>query len=814
MRDLCGMGAALYGGLPHGSKRMKAQNSLYAPYQWVDQRTFITKAAELVRFYRLQGMDFECVTEEEMEDRHHRVQMAVFSMPEKIRVKFYWAKIDRVSIPREDHANPIVRETLRNRADYLENRADKLYRMELRLALVYEPESKWPLGWGSVQKASRRQMMKQQAALSQAELILGTVHDVLDVQPMSSAEIFEYLAFLSTMDEDLAKAHSGLAAEESQIDRWMATLPARTNPWNGIRIGKSKPIVLSLDRPPAITWPNVLRDVLKVQGRFLICAEWKREPVAKSVNKLMGAESWFEFVKYLRNIMALIRILLKEGDTTGEIPDKKVEKDKERANDERQRLQAHLGQTHGWMGWTAVLFSESAEENEKATLSLQTIFANKLGRLIREHGYAYGPFLNLVPGTTPKHKKLFRQRVRKYPLNQFIDLAPVYNHTRGHAINHVTGKPAHVQLISSDKTVIDFNLIPPDVTYASVLGVGLPGSGKSTLSQLLIDTGMKDDPFVLILDGLGGSYRMLTQKHGGDYYDMDPEGEWRFTLNPCRVEDGKNNRRYLALFLQTLFATSGYRKTAQSKLDIYTAVLRLLSRPMEERRLRNLELPESLMPHLKPWILEGEYAHVFDNAEDTLHLSEFTCIDFSRLLAFPDIVSPFLFHICHHWDQIVYDDDLLTRPKMLYGDEVHALAEYEGVRQYLLLAARSWRKRLGGLVLWTQSTEEYKKFKMFRLIRELCPLSILLKNPNQNVEQCAKDFHLNAPQSQLYRELSGFGSGLIKAARYSTGFQTPIDEIALGCYRNDPFFNEARNRAMKEHKGDLNKALATLAKGA
>jgi hypothetical protein len=47
--------------------------------------------------------------------------------------------------------------------------------------------------------------------------------------------------------------------------------------------------------------------------------------------------------------MAVIRIILKEGDTTGEIPDKKTEQDKERANDERLRLQGERAKSMaGW----------------------------------------------------------------------------------------------------------------------------------------------------------------------------------------------------------------------------------------------------------------------------------------------------------------------------------------------------------------------------------------------------------------------------------------------------------------------------------
>jgi hypothetical protein len=631
---------------------------------------------------------------------------------------------------------------------------------------------------------------------------------------MEREDILEYLAFLETMDMDLAATLRPLAGESEQIDRWLANLPARTNPWTGVRIGKIQPIVLSLDRHTERTSPNSLREILAIKGRVLVAAEWKRESVEKSVKRLKRAEGWFEVVKYFRNAMQVIRILLKEGDTTGEIPDKKAEQDKERANAERLRLQESRGQTHGWMGYTVICFSEDAETNEKAALGIQTAFANRLGRLIREYGYAYGPFLNLVPGTTPRYKKLFRQRVRKFPLNQFLDLAPIYSHSRGHATNHVTGNTAHLQLVSTDNTIIDVNLIPPDVTYTAVIGVGVPGSGKSTLSQLLIDTGMKDDPYTLILDGLGGSYRFLTRKHHGDYYDLDPEGDWGFTFAPCQVADTKNNRRYLSMFLQTCFSTSGYKRTAQNSLDLYSGIVKLLSRPMRERRLRNLELPASLKPYLAPWIRDGEYAHVFDNENDTLHLSRFTCIDFHRLLTFPDIVPAVLFHICYHWDQIIYDDRLLTTPKNLYGDEIHALLDFEYARRYLVRAVRSYRKRLGGVILWTQSTEEYKKRKMFRIIRELCPLAILLKNPNQDSAEVAEDFRLNENTSRLYQELTGVGSGLMVSAQFTKFFRAPIDPRALWYYKNDPMSTDARNRALAAHGGNLEAAVEVLAKGA
>jgi type IV secretory pathway VirB4 component len=92
-----------------------------------------------------------------------------------------------------------------------------------------------------------------------------------------------------------------------------------------------------------------------------------------------------------------------------------------------------------------------------------------------------------------------------------------------------------MQVISSDGTLIDFNLIPPDAEYTGVVMCGKPGSGKSTAIKALIDNGMKDDPYVLILDGIsGGGYRMLTRKHAGVFFDLDPEGDWGFHAQPAR----------------------------------------------------------------------------------------------------------------------------------------------------------------------------------------------------------------------------------------------------------------------------------------
>ena len=221
-----------------------------------------------------------------------------------------------------------------------------------------------------------------------------------------------------------------------------------------------------------------------------------------------------------------------------------------------------------------------------------------------------------------------------------------------------------------------------------------------------------------------------------------------------------------------------------------------------------------MKPYLAPWIDGGPYAHVFDNPEDTLRLSKFQTIDFSGLMEFEEIVQPLLFHIFYCWNQVVYDPKLLTVQKDMWVDEGWNMISYPAARRYIKAAGRTWRKRLGGLILATQSMVELKDAGMLDLINELCPLKLLLSNPGGDFAEYARVFKLNEREMELYSKLNQPGSGLMKSSHLSKVFYTPLDSLALWTYANDPFSNERRNQALAKQGGDFNLALADLASGA
>jgi len=98
-------------------------------------------------------------------------------------------------------------------------------------------------------------------------------------------------------------------------------------------------------------------------------------------------------------------------------------------------------------------------------------------------------------------------------------------------------------LETNDATPFYFYLHEGDGLGALLFGA--PGAGKSVLANLFIDHSQKDSPHTFILD-LGGSYRQITQKHGGSYLHMQfGEGTQSFRINPFVLPGTADNLQFL-----------------------------------------------------------------------------------------------------------------------------------------------------------------------------------------------------------------------------------------------------------------------------
>ncbi|HJY09276.1 MAG TPA: hypothetical protein VJ323_23360, partial [Bryobacteraceae bacterium] len=141
-------------------------------------------------------------------------------------------------------------------------------------------------------------------------------------------------------------------------------------------------------------------------------------------------------------------------------------------------------------------------------------------------------------------------------------------------------------LETNEATPYYFNLYEGDRLGALLFGA--PGSGKSVLANLFIDHSQKDAPRTFILD-LGGSYRQITQKHGGSYLHMQfGEGQQTFRINSFVLPGTPDNMRFLFTFVRLLLTNGGYAPSVDDDRELFEGIESLYVLPAEQRTLRNL----------------------------------------------------------------------------------------------------------------------------------------------------------------------------------------------------------------------------------
>jgi type IV secretory pathway VirB4 component len=789
----------------------KPQNALFGPFKFLDEHVHVSKMGEVTICAKLDGIDFECATDTALETQHSRMLTAFQSLPEQIRPMFYAVKMDGAEIEAVSHPNAIVDRTVAARHRFLQQSSSSVSTISLYLALTYEPKRLLSFSQAGVLKVSRKKLNVATNAVHAAMRMLSqTVGDLLGITVMHKQEVFTFLRFLKTLDPELAAAEP--LEYDDNVDHWTGANMITIHP-TGIRNHRARPEVLTMRKLPKTSFPNMLREMLSVPGNFILCSQWKPEPNEKSLSAVRAAESHWNFMRYIKSPQAVVQLIWNQGETNEITPDAAAQEKVDRLNAVVKDLSR--GESYAWFMFTAVCFHKSQERIESASRQLIKIIGNQQGSLVRETYYAAGPYASLVPGTTPKFRQTFRQRQRKLPLAQCLDLALVYNHSRGEAKNPLTKQPCLLKLATSDNTIFDFNLVPPGGDRTGVLLIGESGSGKSTFEQLCVDHAQKYNPRTLILDGMGGSFKFLSEKHSGTYYHLDPDGaDWKFTLAPFQLDDAKNkktNRQYLTTLVKICMSTGGYRGNAESNQKVYDEVCRVLDLPFAERRFSSLQFEGDMEIYLRPWVQGGQYDFVFDNKEDSFQLSQMQTVDFSRLSNFPEICQPLLFHFFKCWNDVVYDDALLKDEKWLVIDELAHLIKYKSARRYIAAAGVGWRKRMGGIFLAVHSLGQLEKAGMMETVNEFCPLKLLLRNPWADTEKYKRALKMNDKTAEIYSKLHQPGSGVMLSANLAKPFFTPLDPLALATYANDAFSNTKRNAAIEAHQGDIMKALESLA---
>ena len=452
---------------------------------------------------------------------------------------------------------------------------------------------------------------------------------------------------------------------------------------------------------------------------------------------------------------------------------------------------------------TIILYDLDQTAVDRSVAECVKVFATQDATTIEERYNLLNAWLAVLPGN---HQYNLR---RLYLLNtNSADLSLVFTLHTGDPHNRHLNQEYLAVLETNHGTPYYLNLHYEDNAHTVILGA--TGAGKSFLLNFLLTNLQKYRPYTLIFD-LGGGYESLTRLFGGSYLQVGLEKRF-FTINPFSLPPTKENLHFLYSFVRVLVESSGYEVTSADERDLYEQIENLYQIEPSMRRLFTLRniLNRRLAERLHKWVGDGPYGSLFDNTEDNLTLAQFQCFDFEGMDKYPQVLEPLLFYILHRANASVHALDLATIFKVFVMDEAWRFFRNPTIKQYVVEALKTWRKKNAAMILATQSGDDLYRSELLPVIVESCATKIFLANPGMDLAAYRERFHLNETEADLIARLIPKQQFLIKRPDLAKVVNLHVDSTGYWLYTNSPYDNARRREAFERH--GFERGLEILAK--
>ncbi len=385
----------------------------------------------------------------------------------------------------------------------------------------------------------------------------------------------------------------------------------------------------------------------------------------------------------------------------------------------------------------------------------------------------------------------FPLRPRKSPITSrnFCAMAPFHNFPCGRATGNHWGD-ALTLLVTSARSPFYFSLHASDSRRPDggsrrdtghTLICGPTGSGKTVLIGFLLAMLTRQGATQVVFDKDRG-LEILVRALGGEYLPLRngvPTG-----FNPLQLPRTAHDEEFLKAWLAMLVRPPEGRALAVRELsDLEQALRGTLALDPAERRLSRLAEfldptdPEGVYARLARWCEagRGDYAWVFDNAEDTIaarlegrRLLGFDVTDFLQNDATRPPVTLYLFHLVRRL--------LDGRRFVCWMDEFWRLLDDSGFERFAKDGPKTWRKLNGVMCLATQSASDVLRSPISRTLIEQTPTKVFFPNAQASEEEYIAGFGLTEREWKLLKEELDPGSRtfLVKQGRQSAVCQLDL----------------------------------------
>ena len=388
----------------------------------------------------------------------------------------------------------------------------------------------------------------------------------------------------------------------------------------------------------------------------------------------------------------------------------------------------------------------------------------------------------------------FPLRPRKSPITSrnLAAMAPFHNFPMGRATGNHWGD-ALALLITSARSPYYFSLHANDPgapdggsrkDTGHTLICGPTGSGKTVFIGFMIGMLVRQGATQVVFDKDRG-LEILVRALGGEYFPLKNGVATGF--NPLQLPATPANVEFLKIWLQELCAVrtgvTSHGNSVREQADLDQALRGTLALDASARRLSRLvefldpTTPEGLHARLSRWCAScrGDYAWVFDNAEDTLA----SRLSGQRIMGFD--VTEFLDHALTRSPITLYLFHLVRqlldgRRLVCWMDEFWRLLADSAFENFAKDGPKTWRKLNGVMCLATQSASDVLESPISRTLVEQTPTKIFFPNADANFTEYTEGFGLSKQEFRLLKDQLEPGSRmfLVKQSHHSVVCQLDL----------------------------------------
>jgi type IV secretion system protein VirB4 len=790
-------------------------------FGFIEDEVFLTKSGDLGVVLSVDGVDYECLDGNAIENLTHRLTAAFRIFDEKCRVYQYLFKRNREEIPHRSYENPIVNAAIENRIAYLKAKSDSLYSFRIFYVVLYEgfryhTSLLENLGKLSSRPADaltelrallsgHRQLVLMDGVLettlvrlrSKVRSFVSQVQDFVGVRVLAKQEAFSVLKRILNFSP--LKIENARLKHDTFLDYYLCESHIECHR-GFLRIDDYYVKVLTLKEPSAQSFPLVFERLLEVEANYFLCSEWQKQDPAKSRSFIHSRR------RHFHNTKRSLASYATSSDQPQRSDDVLIDESKEaQVRDLGEALKEIelKGNYFGQYSLTVVVYDQDLNKVESACTDFYKAFSIHDAQLYEEKYNLFNAYLATVPGN-----HAFNLRSMLILNTNHADYSLLFSLHSGHTRNSHLNQEYLAVLETNRRTPYYLNLHCKDTAHSVILG--RTGAGKSFLLNFLITNLQKYEPYTFIFD-LGGSFENLTRLFNGTYVKVGPHSS-TFKINPFCLPKTKSNLDFLALFVKVLVDShTGERLSLEEEQEIYQQIVNLYTVDPELRTLGVLAntLPRSLTVKLRKWTAGGQFGFLFDNTEDTVSFSRFQCFDFQGMEQYPQLLEPLLFYILHRANHVITNREITHIFKAFLIDEAWTFFRNPRIKSYIVEALKTWRKQNAAMILSTQSLDELRKSDILDVIIETCATKIFLANPDMDRELYREQFHLNETEIERIATLVPKRQFLIKNHEMAKVVNLEVDAKSYWLYTNDPYDNGKRAEAFEKY--GFEKGLEVLA---